>query len=125
MTVRKRKPTKLTTLTNECDRLFSQIVRRKGFCVSRRSARHGGVLQCAHGFSRGYHAVRWDVRNAWCLCQACHMYFTHHPLEWDLWLQETWGEELYDEMRALALTHRKPDVRELVLVLREQSRAVA
>lgn len=125
MTARKKKPTKLTTLTNECDRLFSLLVRQPAHCESRRLGRHAGVLQCAHGFSRGYHAVRWDRRNAWCLCQACHMYFTHHPIEWDVWLYETWGEELYGEMRALALTHRKPDVRELVLVLREQVKAAA
>lgn len=116
--MKRQSPTSLSRLTKECDALFSRIVRQEGRCASRRLARHGGVLQCAHGISRAYKATRWDLRNAWCLCQACHMYFTHHPLEWDLWLHETWGEELYAEMRALALTHRKPDVRELVVELR-------
>lgn len=110
---KKRRKSDRQILTAKCDRLFSLAVRTAGQCESGRSARHGGLLQCAHGISRRYTAVRWDRRNAWCFCQACHVYFTHRPLEWDVWLHETWGDDLYSEMRALALTGVEPDLSDL------------
>lgn len=110
--------------SKQCDILFSQLVRSVGRCESGRLARHGGVLQCAHGISRRYRAVRWDRRNAWSFCQACHMYFTHHPLEWDEWLRQTWGDDLYVEMRALALAGERPDLPALLVELKE-ARAAA
>lgn len=109
--------------SKQCDVLFSQVVRARAKCESGRLVRHSGVLQCAHGFSRRYRAVRWDPRNAFCFCAACHVYFTHHPIEWDLWLRETWGEEQYDEIRALALAGEKPDLQDLLAVLKVEARA--
>ncbi len=82
------------------DRLFSAIVRSVGSCENCGSTTG---LQCAHGFSRRYRNVRWDRRNAFCLCQRCHMKYTHRPLEWDEWLRERWGPDLYVEIRSLAL----------------------
>lgn len=102
----------------KCDEIFSRIIRAEGRCVAEyfrdRAVAHNGNLQCAHGFSRSYKAVRWDRRNAFCLCAAHHTYYTHHPIEWDLWLLDRWGIETYAEIRDLALTHRTPDL-ELVL----------
>lgn len=60
-------------------------------------------LQCAHVISRAYMAIRWDRRNAVCLCAACHTYFTRHPLEWQIWVEEKLGLQLYLTLRELAL----------------------
>lgn len=103
-----------THLREECDRRFSLLIRNRGRCQSNR-ANHAGDLQCAHGFSRSYKAIRWDTRNAWALCAGCHTYFTHHPIEWDLWMLDRLGVETYGELRELALTHRMPDL-EVVLM---------
>lgn len=92
------------------DKYFGLVIRARGACE------HCGdtyVLQCAHGFSRSYRNTRWHEDNAFCLCRACHMYYTHHPLEWDDWLKAKWGDVLYGQMRALALSTEKPDVKEL------------
>lgn len=122
---KKRKKSKRQILEGKCDRLFSLIIRAGGKCESGRLARHGGTLQCAHGFSRSYKAIRWDRRNAWCLCSACHVYFTHRPLEWDMWLVEQWGADLYAEMRALALGGELRDLEELHTELKEAMTAAA
>lgn len=100
--------------TKRCDVLFSRLVRVEGMCQIRKMANCPvGNLQCAHGFSRRYRAVRWDPRNAFAACAGCHMYFTHHPIEWDDFLRERWGVELYDELKGLALAGEKVDLGEI------------
>jgi 5-methylcytosine-specific restriction endonuclease McrA len=106
---------KKVTASKEADALFGKIVRSPGFC---RYCGSTVAVQCAHGFSRRYRATRWDLRNAWPLCRACHMRFTHNPLAWDEYLLETWGQALYAEMRALALNGPTPDPRDIVAELR-------
>lgn len=103
----------------QCDKVFAWLVRTSGPC-----ARCGTEfnLQCAHGFSRSYRATRWDFRNAFPLCASDHMYFTHRPIEWDNWLRIEWGLDLYDEIRALALSHARPDTKALLVELRELER---
>jgi len=105
MAVRSKK-----ALTAKCDRFFSVIVRSVGHCEACGIATN---LQCAHGFSRRYRTVRWDERNAFALCRACHVYYTHRPLEWDEWLRDRWGNAGYDVMRNLALNGPKPDLQEI------------
>ncbi len=118
-----RKRRKKTAL-EKCDDLFGQLVRARGHCESGRKT-HGGVHQCAHGFSRSYKAIRCDFRNAFCLCQGCHTYYTYRPLEWDEWLMQRWGTHLYYELRGLALTHPKMDWKAELERLREIERTIA
>ncbi len=96
------------------DSLFSAWVRSVGHCeVS--GGMHSGNLQCAHGFPRApYWSIRWDRRNAFCLCQGHHKKYTHDVLRWDDWILERWGFELYWELRGMALDLPRPDL-ELVL----------
>lgn len=116
--------TRTKSQTAQADKLFSLIVRSHGRCQSNRPT-HLGNLQCAHGFSRRYRNVRWNFNNAWCLCAGCHTFFTHRPIEWDVWMLDTMGVELYTEVRSLALdTTTKPKVGEILEGLRETWAAV-
>lgn len=109
------------TPMREADRLSSLIVRTRGRCEARTVAKcPSGPLQNAHGFSRSYKAVRYDERNLFCLCQGCHKHYTDRPIEWNDWLLERWGADLYAEMRALALTHRVPKYPDLIRALSER-----
>lgn len=79
---------------NKCDRLFSQLVRSVGYCE--KCGRSEDVqLQCAHWISRRYVHTRTDPDNAFCLCAACHRWFTDHPTEWGRWAVEQRGEDVY------------------------------
>lgn len=119
----RKKPTQ-GQLVKKADVLFSKIVRARGFCESGRSE-HAGALQCAHGFSRRYRNVRWDARQCWALCQGCHVYYTHRPIEWDLWMQERMGLEIYEEVRTTALDKwSKPDVSAILERLRGEWAAI-
>ena len=101
-----KRPNKTAQL-RKADSLFSKLIRSRGCCEQCGSREW---LQCAHGFSRRYRAVRFDERNAWALCRSCHVFFTHRPLEWDGWMRKAMGAELYEEVRTLALTGPKPDL---------------
>ncbi len=98
-----------THLKQECDRLFSLIVRSRGGCESGRP-NHAGNLQCAHGFSRRYLRTRWNTDNAWALCAGCHTFFTARPLEWDDWMLDRMGFESYWVLRPLAMSTDKTDL---------------
>lgn len=106
----------------QCDALFGKLVRLPGRCVICGSTDR---VQCAHGFSRRYRAIRWDFRNAWPMCAAHHYKYTLNPLEWDDWLLDTWGELLYAEMRALALSGERPDLKKLAESLRARVKETA
>lgn len=111
--------------SKQCDELFSKLVRSVGVCEIDDGRPCSGVLQCAHGFSRRYHAVRWDRRNAFSACQGHHFYYTNNPLQWDDFLHKTWGTVQYLRMRNLAVTGTKPDTKALLLELRSQWKAAA
>lgn len=116
----KRKPKRLNQ-TKVCDGLFGKIIRSRGACEIETCGQTFD-LQCAHGWSRGYRAVRWDERNAFCLCRGCHLKYTMRPIEWDDWLRQRWGDELYAELRTLALTGPNPNLAETRVRLRERAR---
>lgn len=101
----------------QADRLFSRIVRSKGYCERCHTNRD---LQCAHVLSRSYNQVRTDLGNAFCLCRGCHLFFTHRPLEWEGWVVGQRGEVWFRALRRKALdTTEKVDWKAEVVRLRE------
>jgi len=79
-------------VTKKLDSLFSQYIRSIGECFRCQSQKN---LQCAHIWTRGYKQIRWNPENALCLCQGCHLYFTHHPIEWQDFIEEHFPGRLY------------------------------
>lgn len=116
----KPKKSKKQTMTAILDKECGAIVRARGRCEN-----CGGTegIQWAHGFSRRYRNVRWDIRNGFALCRGCHLKFTMRPLEWDDWLRARWGEALYAELRALALAGGKVDHKRVLAGLRGEGEA--
>ena len=82
-------------------------VRSRNRCESNR-LEHKGHLQAAHIITRSYGATRTDPLNGLCLCQGCHVFYTHRPLEWEEWIEERWPG-LWDHLKTKALTHAKVD----------------
>lgn len=113
---KKPKKTKKQTIVQTLDKECGDLVRSRGRCEVCGSTRD---LQWAHGFSRRYRMVRWDTRNGFCLDRGCHLKYTLRPLEWDEWLRARWGEALYAELRALALSGEKVDHKAALAALRE------
>ena len=60
-----------------------------------------GSLQWCHVWSRSYHAIRHDPRNAIVMCAAHHMYMTTHPAQWEQWCRD--HNLAWDELRIEAL----------------------
>jgi len=63
---------------NKLDKKFSELVRSRGRCEF--CGRADVRLECAHIQSRRYVCIRWDLRNALCLCSACHFKSHAQPL---------------------------------------------
>jgi HNH endonuclease len=92
---------------HRADRAFSKWIRtRDGRCQA--DEPHAGNLQAAHLISRSYKAIRTNTKNVTTLCAKHHMYFTHHPLEWENWVEDKWPGR-WDELKRLALTYEKVD----------------
>lgn len=93
---------------HDADKLFSQYIRtRDGWqCQRCGSPFH---TQCAHIIGRSYRAIRFSPHNALALCQGCHVYMTHRPLEWQDWVEEKFPGR-WAMLRAQALAaHEHPD----------------
>jgi hypothetical protein len=106
-----------THAATRADRLFSRYIRaRDGRCVE---CGKTDSLQCAHLVSRRYHAVRWDERNAVALCQGCHVYYTHRPLEWDAWCGTRLGSGVWWDIRNKAMHGPSPDLADVIAGLEE------
>ena len=73
---KKKKERKITRagLIKKLDKMFSEIVRRKGKCERCGKTNN---LQCAHIYSRRHKNIRWDFENALCLDSGCHMFWWH------------------------------------------------
>lgn len=81
-----------------CDQLFSIAVRALGYC-ERCGVTDYPLLQCAHIISRRYLTTRWNRDNAMCLCRGCHLWGTHRPLEWEDFVDETYGAGHYEVLK--------------------------
>ena len=93
-------------LEAKADKLFADIIKSEGKCERCGSRDY---LQTAHIISRRYKQVRWDLDNAVCLCRGDHVYFTHHPLEWEEWVVDKIGELAYIELKTKAMMYGKID----------------
>ncbi len=93
------------------DRLFAERTWEAcdGTCWAKgaRGVACEGRLQCAHLLSRRYLALRWDNANAMPLCGAHHLYFTHHPLEWEDFCRNSGVD--WDRLRFRALNEPPMD----------------
>lgn len=90
MTVTKAKGAKA-----KADLLFSKIVRSRGSCQACGSTMN---LQTAHIISRRYANTRCDLDNAYAMCAGCHMHFTHWPLEFADFVEQTIGLPAYEAL---------------------------
>ena len=80
------------SLKAKCDKLFSEKIRKQGWCTfdGVDDVKCGGSLQCAHIIGRANFRLRWDERNAFCLCAGHHTYYTNHPWEWHEIIADNW-----------------------------------
>ena len=97
------------------DRWFSLLVRER---AGNRCEACGDneTVQCAHIQGRRHRATRWHPWNAICLDYKCHRFYTEHPLEFSLFLQQEHkiftARQLDD---VIALSHSTPRYRKAEL----------
>ena len=100
----------LTHLRQECDRLFSLIVRSRGVCFRCGTDQD---LQASHTVPRSYLATRWTEEACEAACKSCHHWQHMHPLENQALIDELMPDRLMS-LRLLALYGDKPEYVELL-----------
>lgn len=82
--------------TKKLDTLFSKLIRAVGKCHVCGTDQN---LQCCHIISRRYHQTRWDLRNAIAMCRSHHVYYTYRPIEWEIYIEKSFGKKHYLALR--------------------------
>ena len=81
------------------DKMFSQFILGRDNRICLRCGRVDGKHDCSHIIPREILKLRWDKRNATCLCFRCHKLIFHkNPLLITKWLQSYIGNELCDQL---------------------------
>jgi hypothetical protein len=117
---RKQRKGKRASIARQCDELCGKLVRARGVCEGDVHGK-GGALQWAHGFSRRYRATRWLPINGFCLCAGCHFYYSLRPLEWGEFMGRMLGEQVYENLRRLALKNEKQDMPAVLAKLKAEA----
>ena len=79
-------------INKQLDKLWSQAVRKKGYCEYCLRKAPEVVLHAHHIYSRRHYQLRWDLRNGVCLCNGCHLYKAHKDIqEFSDWVRAHFG----------------------------------
>lgn len=115
MTKRLKQKEKWSYWRDKCDEIFRQKAKERDVwkCVETGSDDN---LQTAHIISAGYMNTRWDFDNVVTLKSGRHKYYTHHPIEWKLFINKLKGAGYYEKMEDRAIITKKwgtEDLKEL------------
>lgn len=78
-----------TALLKKADKLFSLKTRSRGICelAGKDKVSCAGQLQTMHIVGRANRRLRWDDENVLSGCAGHHMYYTHHPTEFAMFIE--------------------------------------
>ena len=88
---RLKKKSKRQRAINRCDKLWSGIIRSKGYCEASEVSECLGILQACHIGRRGDNAIRHDLENGLCLCVKHHYWFD----KGDKWETTQWFDKKF------------------------------
>lgn len=105
----KPKKVKLSTLIDKADKLASLYIRQKYAdhagnikCVSCDTVIPWKESHCAHFIERGKKATRWLEENLHVACCSCNTFRKeYHMRGYTLFMMDTYGREMIDELRVL------------------------
>lgn len=113
---------------DKADILFSNYIRQKAgwrcqYChkLCKINGEWIARLENSHYFGRGHRATRFDERNCYALCGACHKrmggYKPSEDGEYDLWVKSKLGLEEYKKLKLCAYSYCPQDKKlELIYV---------
>lgn len=101
-----KKKTLIQKLEKELDEAWSLLVklRANNKCEYCKKGEGQVQIQSHHIYGRRNRSVRWEVVNGVCLCASHHTLdtrFSAHatPIEFDIWLRKTKGNNFIDRLR--------------------------
>ena len=113
---------KKKTLKNTLDREFSKLVRSRGVCEMmghEKPCSSKETHQCAHIYSRRHINIRWDKKNALCLCAAHHWWVHDNPLDFSAWINKYRSKDV-DYLKQKRNTIEKIDYKDTLEKIRRE-----
>lgn len=87
-------------LNKQLDKLWSEAVRKRGYCEMCLRRPPEVVLHAHHIYSRRHYITRWDLNNGVCLCNGCHLYKAHKDIqEFSDWIKAHKGDTAIELLR--------------------------
>jgi len=124
----KKKPVKTVNkrLIDECDKLFSIIVRQSGMndmginkCYTCGYPDYWSNLECGHFLSRRHFTTRWDFNNARPQCTNCNVGLSGNIEIYEKKLKTEIGGQVVDELKNKARKRFTYDLRDILLNLKQ------
>lgn len=91
------KKIKRSTVRNKLDKIVSEIVRARGYCMWCGN-KTKSLLQCCHIYSRNNLQTRWYLNNLLCMCAGCHFKSHQNPIEFGELVKKCLSPEDYIEL---------------------------
>lgn len=115
----------LKALKRDLDSAFSRFIRQRDSSGGNQYGFYGPCVTCSkvnkleagHFIPRQHLSVRWDARNVHGQCSYCNRWLHGNLLEYTLYMQKTYGQEVIDELRSLKNTTKmvtRSDMEELL-----------
>lgn len=105
-----KKKTSRKTLKRKADAIFSKLIRSRGECER---CTKTTSLQTSHIITRSNLHLRYNPRNALCLCGGCHMWWHKEPLEAITWYKEVYKKD-YKYLLKEKNIYEKPNYEEII-----------
>ena len=122
MSFPKPKHKKVKYSKKEADTLFSLIIRSRGVCQAKGldQIQCAGYHQCCHIVGRGCYNLRYDEKNALCMCAGHHIFYTNHPWEWSHDFIPKFFSDQYHYVNKFRFIYKKNIYKELIPLLKDR-----
>jgi 5-methylcytosine-specific restriction endonuclease McrA len=112
--LKRKKLPSLAKLKRDLDKAFSRYIRlracdgcNRGICVTCGSVVDYSAANAGHFIARQHLATRYDERNVHLQCVMCNLYKHGNLINYTLFMQNRYGQEVVDELMRLKRTSVK------------------
>lgn len=122
----------ISQLKAQANKLFSEYIRRKNAdlkgnarCVTCNKTFHWKELQCGHFIQGRHNMVLFCEQNAHCQCYVCNVLKHGNLIEYTLFMQQTYGQEVIDQLKRMDSLNKQWTKKELINLIKDLQNKLA